>query len=409
MEVAKNLLLRNSYFRLLFFPFIRYSLDLSIYWKLSEKMSGRIFQRITNVLKKHQLKNSFFGKTTSLRNIGTSKETEAVMLKDFGDPKKVLSLEKILVHDPSDDEVLVKMLMAPINPSDINMIEGTYHIRPKLPAIVGNEGVGEVVEIGKKVKNMKPGDWVIPAEAAWGTWRQHAVTKENMLLKIDNDIPLLSAATIMVNPCTAYRMLKDYVMLKAGDLVIQNGANSAVGQCVIQLAKEWGIKTINIIRDRPDLESLKSHLNQLGATHVVTEEFVRTPEMKELINSYNQKPKLALNCVGGKSATELIRFLEEKGTIVTYGGMSKKPLTIPTGALIFKEVKIVGYWNTQWNFEHRDSNEKKDMYKNLCNLMRDCKLIPSPSELIPFSNFQVAVDKSLEGFQNQKKVLVMQE
>ncbi|XP_052088948.1 enoyl-[acyl-carrier-protein] reductase, mitochondrial-like [Mytilus californianus] len=372
-------------------------------------MTGRIFHSITNVLKKHQLKNSCLWKTLCLRNIGTSKETEAVMLKEFGDPRKVLSLEKIPVQHPSDDEVFVKMLMAPINPSDINMIEGTYHIRPKLPSIVGNEGVGEVVEIGKNVKNMKAGDWVIPAEPAWGTWRQLAVTKENLLLKIDNDIPLLSAATIMVNPCTAYRMLKDYVMLEAGDLVIQNGANSAVGQCVIQLAKEWGIKTINIVRDRPDLESLKSHLNRLGATHVVTEEFVRTSEMKELINSYNQKPKLALNCVGGKSATELIRFLKEKGTIVTYGGMSKKPLTIPTGALIFKEVKIMGYWNTQWNFEHRDSDEKKDMYKNLCDLIRDCKLLPSPSELVPFSNFQEAVDKSLEGFQNQKKVLVMQE
>lgn len=60
-----------------------------------------------------------------------------------------------------------------------------------------------------------------------------------------------------VNPCTAYRMLKDFVQLKPGDVVIQNGGNSAVGQLVIQLCKVWGFKSVNIIRDRPDVQCLK--------------------------------------------------------------------------------------------------------------------------------------------------------
>lgn len=60
-----------------------------------------------------------------------------------------------------------------------------------------------------------------------------------------------------VNPCTAYRMLKDFVNLKSGDTVIQNGANSAVGQFVIQLCKIFGYKSINIVRDRTDIDCLK--------------------------------------------------------------------------------------------------------------------------------------------------------
>ena len=69
-------------------------------------------------------------------------------------------------------------------------------------------------------------------------------------MKISNEIPVEYAATLCVNPAAAYRMLEDFVTLKAGDVIVQNGANSAVGQSVIQLAKARGVKTINIIRDR---------------------------------------------------------------------------------------------------------------------------------------------------------------
>lgn len=82
---------------------------------------------------------------------------------------------------------------------------------------------------------------------------------------------------ISSNPCTAYRMLHDFVALNKDDVVIQNGANSACGQNVIQLAKIFGYKSVNIIRQRPepDLENLKNHLKSLGATYVLTEEELR--------------------------------------------------------------------------------------------------------------------------------------
>lgn len=82
---------------------------------------------------------------------------------------------------------------------------------------------------------------------------------------------------ISSNPCTAYRMLHDFVALNKDDVVIQNGANSACGQNVIQLANIFCFKTVNIIRSRPepDLENLKKHLMSLGATNVLTQEELR--------------------------------------------------------------------------------------------------------------------------------------
>lgn len=70
-------------------------------------------------------------------------------------------------------------------------------------------------------------------------------------------------------------MLKDFVSLKPGDTVIQNGANSACGQYVIQLCKAWNLTSVNVVRNRPNIDELKDTLSKLGATHVLTEEELR--------------------------------------------------------------------------------------------------------------------------------------
>ena len=373
---------------------------------------------IANVLKKNILGFQAFVKHDNsrimcvklTRRCLSSIESNTIVYSEYGDPNKVLKAERRLIQGPlKDSEVLVKMLMAPVNPSDINMIEGTYLLKPPLPAVVGNEGVAEVVEIGANVKSLKTGDWVIPSQAGFGTWRSHAVSDEETFLKIGNDIPPLSAATIAVNPTTAYRMLKDFVNLKPGDTVIQNLSNSAVGQSVIQIAKAWNIKTVNVVRNRDNLNELEEQLKNLGADHVVTEEFMRTPEMKNVIKSLGSPPKLAFNGVGGKSATELLRHLAPKGIMVTYGGMSRQPVTVPTGVFIFKEVKAVGYWNSQWNMENADSPERVKMFEELCDMIRECKLIPPPSEIFELENYAEAVKIAMSGFQEKKKVLAMQD
>jgi mitochondrial enoyl-[acyl-carrier protein] reductase / trans-2-enoyl-CoA reductase len=105
-----------------------------------------------------------------------------------------------------------------------------------------------VQSVGSAVQNVKAGDWVLPDKAASGTWRQVARYNADELVRIPNDVPVPYAATLAVNPASGYRMLRDFVDLKPGDWIIQNGANSMVGLSVIQMAREMGIKTINICR-----------------------------------------------------------------------------------------------------------------------------------------------------------------
>ncbi|XP_060640639.2 enoyl-[acyl-carrier-protein] reductase, mitochondrial [Anolis sagrei] len=327
--------------------------------------------------------------------------------EEHGEPARVLRLKDLDLPEVGDFGVHVKMLAAPINPSDINMIQGTYATLADLPAIGGNEGVGEVMSTGHNVTSLKTGDLVIPADAGLGTWRTEAVFDEEKLLKVPPDIPLMCAATLSVNPCTAYRMLSDFEALKPGDSVIQNAANSGVGQAVIQIAAAKGIKTINVVRDRPNLQELVIRLKSLGADHVITEDMLRKPEMKELFKTI-PKPVLALNGVGGKSATELLRHLQHKGTMVTYGGMSKQPLTVPVSALIFKDVKLCGFWMTQWKREHSLSKEKLEgMITDLCKLIRMGQLASPACQEVPLEDYQTALKVSMKPYVSAKQILLM--
>ncbi|XP_062321623.1 enoyl-[acyl-carrier-protein] reductase, mitochondrial [Osmerus eperlanus] len=337
----------------------------------------------------------------------SAKGCAALVYRTHGDPAQVVQLESMNLPSIDEKSVLVKILAAPVNPSDINMIQGTYAILPDLPAVGGNEGVALVLEVGSQVKSLKPGDWVIPRDAGLGTWRAAAVLAEKDVISLPNDIPLLSAATLGVNPCTAYRMLSDFEDLKPGDSVIQNAANSGVGQAVIQIAAARGIQTINVVRDRPDLTQLTDRLKALGASHVIKEETLRRPELKELFKIC-PRPKLALNGVGGKSATELLRNLQVGGTMVTYGGMSKQPVTVPVSALIFKNVKVRGFWVTQWKRQYaKDVEALHGMLEELCVMIRQGKLSAPACSEVGLTDFHKALDSAMQPFTSVKQVLIM--
>lgn len=332
---------------------------------------------------------------------------KALQFRNHGDPSKVVQLEDVDLPPIGEKDVLVKMLAAPINPADINMIQGTYAILPDLPAVGGNEGVAQVVEVGRNVTSLKTGDWVIPKDAGLGTWRTEAVLAEGDVISMPNDIPLLSAATLGVNPCTAFRMLSDFEELKPGDSVIQNAANSGVGQAVIQIAAARGINTINVVRDRPEFTQLSDRLKAIGGTHVIKEEALRRPEMRELFKTC-PKPKLALNGVGGQSATELLRHLQFGGSMVTYGGMAKKPVTVPVSALIFKDVKVRGFWVTQWKRDHSsDGRAFRAMLDELCQLIRQGKLTAPACTELSLQDFNKALDAAMQPFTSAKQVFIM--
>lgn len=357
----------------------------------------RSFARLTNILKPPL-------STPQIRD--QSVMATKLVYSEYGDPLKVLKkTEEELPNHIKAHEVLIKMLAAPVNPADINTIEGKYPSKPKLPAVPGNEGVGEILMIGKDVRGLKVGDRVVPLTTGTGTWRTHAVLPFTVALKVPKDLGLIEAATLTVNPCTAYRMLRDFVNLKPGDTIIQNGANSACGQYVIQIGNMWGFNSVNIVRDRENIDELKGFLKNLGANHVLTEEELRQTDLFK--NGALLKPRLALNCVGGKSALEIMRQLQPGGCMVTYGGMSREPVTVPTSALIFKDIKINGFWMTRWTQENFDSEDRIEMFEELISMMTNDELHGPAVEMIQFHQYEEALvqNTSIKGKVGKKYIL----
>ncbi|RKP09376.1 hypothetical protein THASP1DRAFT_28826 [Thamnocephalis sphaerospora] len=337
--------------------------------------------------------------------------SRCVTFENSGRPTEVLRITEVPLPPLTDTTLHLRFLAAPVNPADINQVEGVYPISARsLPDvdgfIGGNEGVAEVVAVGERAAqqlNVQPGDWVLPAVPAFGTWRTYAAAEIHEVQKIPKEgLTALQAATLAVNPCTAYRMLKDFVQLQPGDTVVQNGANSAVGQAVIQIARAWGIRTLNVIRDRPNLEELSRQLRDMGADWVIRDTDLRSAETRALFASGNaRKPFLALNCVGGKAATDMLRLLGNGGSFVTYGAMSRQPLTLPASAFIFKDISAHGYWMTRWMEDKREGRreERAQMLNELIGMLRAGTLWPPIAEVTRWGH-ELQLEASLDSMRS---------
>ncbi|VDK73763.1 unnamed protein product [Onchocerca ochengi] len=352
-----------------------------------------------------------FGSSITLASIGVRLyrkhshrwlSSKQLKYEKYGHPPDVLHLTTEEVSKVGADEVRVRWMSAPINPADINQLQGIYPVKPPLPAVGGIEGFGEVEEVGNEVTTLHAGDWVVPGSSAVGSWRTFGKHRERDLFKIAKDLPFDSAATFQVNPPTAYRMLKDFVDLKAGDLVVQNGANSTVGRCVMQLCKLWNIRTVNVVRNRENLNALVRELKELGADEVFTEE-----EMKKESKNKAKNAQLALNCVGGRNAMILSTCLSKKGVMVTYGGMSKKPIEVPTGPFIFKDIKLVGFWISQWYATRNTKKDREAMFEELQDLIKQGKLRPPKVNKFKLEDWKTAITNAMNS-SDVKQLLVMQ-
>ncbi|XP_014218199.1 enoyl-[acyl-carrier-protein] reductase, mitochondrial-like [Copidosoma floridanum] len=355
-----------------------------------------------SVLVVNNLRKTFY---CGSRLMSSSECAKSLLYKEYGEPADVLQITTESLTAPQENEVVVKWLYAPVNPADINTIQGKYPSKPPLPAVPGNEGVGEIVAVGTNTNNFCVGDKVVPNGVNKGTWRTHALYKSQDMYKINNNLETITASMLNVNPCTAYRMLKDFVPLKPGDTVIQNGGNSAVGLFVIQLCRIWGLKSVNIIRNRPDVQELKNQLLDLGANVVMTEEELRTTTLFK--SKTLPKPQLALNCVCGKNASEVQRHLDHGGIMVTYGAMSREPLTVPASSLIFKNLSFKGFWMTTWTNKNANSEERHKMLEELQQLFINKELKAPPHQLVSFCNYKEAVVNALKpgGQSNAKYIL----
>lgn len=323
-----------------------------------------------------------------------NKTINAAVYEKHGNPADVLRVETSQWPTPAPDEAVVKMLAAPINPADLNQIEGKYPVRPELPATPGFEGAGTVVELGTGVKGLTSAALVILPHNV-GTWRDALAVKARDLVVVPKGIEPVEAAMLKINPLTAWRLLHDYVELQKGDWLIQNAANSAAGRDVIQIAHELGYKTVNVVR-RPELID---ELRAEGGDIVLVDNDNLRDQVKSATNG--APIRLGLNSVGGDSALRLANCLAPGGTLVSFGAMSLQPLKIPTGLLIFKDLRFRGIWINKW-YDNATASERMDTFQPLFDMVRRGLLKTKVEKPYPLGEVKAAVAHAAQGKRSGK-------
>ena len=317
-------------------------------------------------------------------------------LTAFGKPADVLSLEERPRPRPDKGEILLEMLAAPVNPADLNVIEGKYGELPALPAIIGNEGVGRLIELGVGTNGFSEGDLILPMRR--GTWTQFMLADAATAIRLPPKMNAFQAAMLTINPVSAWGMLTSFVRLQKGDWVVQNAANSAVGRCVIQIARSRGWKTLNVVRRSDVIEDLKA----LGADEVVLEGGDLGAISADLCGAH--RPRLGLNAVGGASALNLANALPDFGVLVTYGAMARQPLKIPNGLLIFRNLEFKGFWASRWLRSLSPARVTK-MWDGLASLSMRGKLRVPIHRVFPLPDLLSAVQEAASEKRNGKVLL----
>ncbi len=326
-----------------------------------------------------------------------AEEGSAIWFSQFGAPNAVVELRNGPPGHPGSDEVLVEVEFAPINPADLNVLEGKYGILPTLPAVPGIEGVGVVRKAGAQAG----GGWVgkrVLLPHGFGSWRKFGVCHKANLVVVPEGVPVQQAAMLRINPATAWCMLREFVSLKPGEWIVQNAANSGVGRAVIQIAKACGWRTVNVVRR----EGLEAELASIGADAVVVEGEQLAKRIEAATGG--ALVRLGLNAVGGESALGLAKVLTEGGTLVTYGAMSLQPVRIPNGLLIFKDLDFRGFWVSRW-YAQSTQQQRQSMFNQLFQWAESGVLHTPVEAVYPLGEIDTALSHAARGARAGKVLL----
>src|ERR1700736_3083870 len=248
-----------------------------------------------------------------------------------GEPSDVIELNTVSEPALGQEDVLISMEAAPLNPSDFLFVRGMYGVRPAFPSSVGAEGVGRVTKIGSKVDVALEGKRVliIPTYQE-GTWADQVVAPVRNIVPMSDEADPLQLSMIGINPATAYLLLNRYVSLMPADWIGQTAANAGMGQYIIALARLAGVKTLNVVRRKEAAEQVR----QWGGDRVVLQGDNLLKDIEEALDG--KKLSLVLDSLGGAPVGELAKSLKPGGSIVVYAMLSGQFPAIPPGDLIYR-------------------------------------------------------------------------
>src|SRR5437870_103936 len=319
-----------------------------------------------------------------------------LQLAAYGEPSEVIKLNTVAEPALGQEDVLVSMEAAPLNPSDFLLVSGRYGVRPALPASVGAEGVGRVTQTGSKVDVALQGQRVlILPTLEQGTWADQVVVPVRNIVRMSDEADPLQLSMIGINPVTAYLLLNRYVSLMPGDWIGQTAANSAMGQYIIALAKLAGVKTLNVVRREDAAEQVR----QWGGDRVVQQGDNLHKDIEDALDG--KKLSIVLDTVGGTPVGELAKSLKPGGSIVVYALQSGQFPAISPKDLIYRDLSLHGFWLMNW-IRNAPRTEIQEIYQKLGDLVADGSLTAAVEHVYPLEQFNEASTRSLRSHRGGK-------
>ena len=317
-----------------------------------------------------------------------------VLIEMYGTPWEVARCAEVAdVGAPGPDEVVFDVLAFPINPADMWFCKGSYRLKPPLPATPGAECVGRVNAVGASVHHVKKGDLVINLQRE--NWTQRRRVKGDDAIPLPPGIDLKQAAMVRINPPTAQLLLSDFVDLKAGDWVIQNVANSAVGRLLIVLAKQRRLHTVNVVRRA----ELAGELKALGADLVIVDGDDLAARVAAVTD--NAVIRLGVEAIGGAATGRLVECVGTDGTVVHYGSMSGEDPRVGRSNFIYRGVRLTGFMLGR-GLAKRSPEKIREIYADLAGQVLAGTLHAPVDTIYPIDRIKDALAHADKGGRNGK-------
>jgi NADPH:quinone reductase-like Zn-dependent oxidoreductase len=319
---------------------------------------------------------------------------KALIIEHNGEPSEVVHGRDFPEPTPGPAEVRVRMLLAPVHPSDLHVIRGRFarQRQPELPASPGSEGVGIIDAVGSDVPGTRVGDRVVLLDVP-GTWREQVISPAARAIPVPAAISDEDAAQALINPMTAWAMTMLDHQLGRGDWLVQSAAGSTVGRFVLQIAKAQGFRTINLVRR----EEQVAEIQELGGDVVLCTADESWPEQLKKATGGNGIVS-AIDCVAGRTGATLARQLAPNGCLLVYGALSSHRQTDPAAfempifapALVYSSAEVRGWFLYSW-LARKGVSEGSQALRSVLDRMAAGSLKPPAAR-------RYHVDRALEAF-----------
>ncbi len=320
---------------------------------------------------------------------------QELIFEQTGHPQDVLQLRESPIPTPKPHEVLIKVKARNINPSDIMFVRGMYGITPKLPSSAGFEASG-VVEQGDEAGKVKAGTRVM--FTAIGTWREYVCVPAALVIPVPPQMSDEVACQAFVNPMTAYGMIEESG-LQAGEWLLITAGASAFGKFAIQMAKAKGIKVAATVRH----DAQREVLEKLGVDLVVNTE---SEKLQKVVPEKTEGGvQVIFDAVGGMLGAKALACLRPKGRMMVFGALALENMPVNSGLLIFKNLRIEGFWLSTWVEEMAPESRMKAFQTVFGFLMKEDSKIDIAGKY-PLSEFKAALEAYEKPGRNGKILLI---